>query len=216
MRKITRAEFNKVVESNCGMSSVRIRRKHLSRYKKQSAQYTVTGLTVLTSSNNLLSCSDAGHWLFSGRKWIDPADLDGRTMLDLHYHNLSILFPAFAAACSRDRLVDAVAGIIDRWSHHSSAATAGDGDPAIADSTHGGPAKYDVWPTMAIWPEASSDGTPSSSEADTQSADWPASGWSDPSALWLPAAGRCHSSSVAAAGDNTGFCEAFGGSIPWS
>jgi hypothetical protein len=69
------------------------------------------------------SCSDAGNWLFSGRKWIDPADPDGRTMLELHHHNLSILFPAFTAACSLDRLIDALATVIDSWSRHTDAAT---------------------------------------------------------------------------------------------
>ncbi len=67
------------------------------------------------------SYSDAGNWLFCGRKWIDPADPDGRAKLDLHYHNLSILFPAFTSACSLDRLVDAVAAVIDSWSRHDGA-----------------------------------------------------------------------------------------------
>jgi hypothetical protein len=62
--------------------------------------------------------SDAGDWLFSGRKWIDPSDPDGRTKLDLHHHNLCLLYPAFAAACSCDELVAAVAAVIERWSRH--------------------------------------------------------------------------------------------------
>ncbi len=36
MRKITRAEFNKLVEKKCGLTSVRIRRKDINRYKIQS------------------------------------------------------------------------------------------------------------------------------------------------------------------------------------
>jgi hypothetical protein len=66
--------------------------------------------------------SDAGNWLFSGRKWINPADPDGRTKLDLHYDNLCLLFPAFAAACSRDQLIEAVSAVIERWSRHGAAA----------------------------------------------------------------------------------------------
>ena len=65
--------------------------------------------------------SDAGNWLFSGRKWIDPADPDGRTKLELHHNNLCLLYPAFAAACSCDRLIEAVAAVIDRWSRHGRA-----------------------------------------------------------------------------------------------
>ncbi len=66
--------------------------------------------------------SDAGNWLFSGRKWIDPSDPDGRTKLDLHHNNLRLLYPAFAAACSCDRLIEAVASVIERWSRHGGAA----------------------------------------------------------------------------------------------
>jgi hypothetical protein len=65
--------------------------------------------------------SDAGNWLFSGRNWIDPADPDGRTKLELHHNNLCLLYPAFAAACSCDRLIEAVAAVIDRWSRHGRA-----------------------------------------------------------------------------------------------
>ncbi len=53
-------------------------------------------------------CSDAGNWHFSGRKWIDPADPDGRIKLELHHNNLCLLYPAFAAACSCDRFIEAV------------------------------------------------------------------------------------------------------------
>ena len=66
-------------------------------------------------------CSDAGNWLFCGRKWIDPADPDGRAKLDLHHYNLSVLFPGFASACSLDRFIDAVAAVIDSWSRHAAA-----------------------------------------------------------------------------------------------
>jgi hypothetical protein len=66
-------------------------------------------------------CSDAGNWLFTGRRWINPSDQDGRTKLDLHHNNLCLLYPAFAAACSCDRLIDAVAAVVERWSHHDSA-----------------------------------------------------------------------------------------------
>ena len=78
-------------------------------------------------------CSDAGNWLFCGRKWIDPADPDGRTLLELHHHNLSILFPAFAAACSRDRFIDAVAGVIESWSRQTAAAAAAGRRPSVVD-----------------------------------------------------------------------------------
>jgi hypothetical protein len=78
-------------------------------------------------------CSDAGNWLFCGRKWIDPADPDGRTLLELHHHNLSILFPAFAAACSRDRFIDAVAGVIESWSRQTAAAAAAGRCPSVVD-----------------------------------------------------------------------------------
>ena len=66
--------------------------------------------------------SDAGNWLFGGRKWIDPADPDGRTKLELHHNNLCLLYPAFAAACPCDRFIESVAAVIDRWSRHGSAA----------------------------------------------------------------------------------------------
>jgi hypothetical protein len=81
-------------------------------------------------------------------------------MLDIHHNNLSILFPAFAAACSCENLVDAVAGVIGRWVHHSSAAPAGVGDPAMADSAHGRHASHVMWSTPEF-----SDGTLIASEA---------------------------------------------------
>ncbi len=70
----------------------------------------------------LNNCSDAGNWLFSGRKWIDPTNPDGRTKLNIHHHNLCLLYPAFAAACSCDRLIAAVSAVIERWSRNGSAA----------------------------------------------------------------------------------------------
>jgi hypothetical protein len=66
-------------------------------------------------------------------------------MLDLHYHNLAVLFPAFAVACSRDQMVNAVARLIDRWTHHSSALTDGKGDAAITESTHGDISGEAMW-----------------------------------------------------------------------
>ena len=78
-------------------------------------------------------CSDAGNWLFCGRKWIDPADPDGRTKLELHHHNLSILFPAITAACSRDRFIDAVAAVIESWSRQTAAAAAAGRRPSVVD-----------------------------------------------------------------------------------
>ena len=73
----------------------------------------------------VISCSDAGNWLFRGRRWIDPADPDGRTMLELHHHNLSILFPSFTAACSLDRFIDVVAAVVDSWSRQADIAAEG-------------------------------------------------------------------------------------------
>ena len=61
-------------------------------------------------------CSDAGDLLFCGRKWIDPADPDGRTKLDLHHYNLCALFPAFAAACPRAQFLSTVAAVAESWS----------------------------------------------------------------------------------------------------
>ncbi len=69
-----------------------------------------------------IQCSDAGNWLFCGRKWIDPADPDGRTKLELHHNNLCLLYPAFAAVCSCDSLIEAVTAVFERWSRHSAAA----------------------------------------------------------------------------------------------
>jgi hypothetical protein len=70
-------------------------------------------------------CSDAGDWLFCGRRWIDPADPDGRTKLDIHYHNLCALYPSFAAACSHDRFLSAVAAVVEGSPHaaHDEAGT---------------------------------------------------------------------------------------------
>ena len=60
--------------------------------------------------------SDAGDLLFCGRKWIDPADPDGRTKLDLHHFNLCALFPAFAAACPHTRFIAAITAVTESWS----------------------------------------------------------------------------------------------------
>ncbi len=75
--------------------------------------------------------SDAGNWLFCGRRWIDPSDPDGRIKLDLHYHNLCALFPAFATDCSHDRFIGAVSAVIDSWSRHAEA----ESDPPSVDPT---------------------------------------------------------------------------------
>ncbi len=75
-------------------------------------------------------CSDAGNWLFCGRKWIDPADPDGRAKLDLHHYNLSVLFPGFASACSLDRFIDAVAAVINSWSNHAAATNFEESSPS--------------------------------------------------------------------------------------
>jgi hypothetical protein len=83
----------------------------------------------------LVECSDAGNWLFCGRRWMDPADPDGRITLDLHYHNLCALFPAFAAACSNDRFIGAVTAVIDSWSRHAAAADAESDPPSAGTGT---------------------------------------------------------------------------------
>jgi hypothetical protein len=87
---------------------------------------------LLIDPDLLAATSDAGNWLFCGRKWIDPADPDGLIKLDIHYHNLCTLFPAFPAACSHSRFIGAVAAVIDSWSPHAAAAheEAGLGPPA--------------------------------------------------------------------------------------
>jgi hypothetical protein len=81
--------------------------------------------TQADKADMLYQCSDAGNRHFRGRKWIDPADPDGRTKLEFHHQNLSILFPAFASACPQERFIAAVAGVVDRWLHGSSAVIAG-------------------------------------------------------------------------------------------
>jgi hypothetical protein len=124
--KLAHAEFNKLIESHCGMQSVRIRRSGISRLPPlsthcQSKSVLKETVSIDVSTKLMIparSCSDAGNWLFSGRTWIDPADPDGRAKLDLHYDNLSILFPAFTASCSLDRLIDAVAAVVHSWSRH--------------------------------------------------------------------------------------------------
>jgi hypothetical protein len=55
-------------------------------------------------------------------------------LLDLHHDNLCILFPGFASACSRDRFIDTIAAVIDRWSRNSAAADC-EGGPPSADCT---------------------------------------------------------------------------------
>ena len=95
-------------------------------------------------------CSDAGNWLFCGRKWIDPADPDGRAKLELHHHNLSVLFPAFASACPLERFIAAVAGVIDRWSRHSIAAAGREGGPSVDNMVPGRVAGDAVWSTSAF------------------------------------------------------------------
>ncbi len=55
-------------------------------------------------------------------------------MLDLHHHNLCILFPAFAAACTHDRFIDAVTAVTDSWSRRAAAEPAGSDTPSAAAS----------------------------------------------------------------------------------
>jgi hypothetical protein len=69
----------------------------------------------------LFPCSDAGDLLFCGRKWIDPADPEGRTKLDLHHFNLCALFPEFAAACPHDRFIAAIAAVTESWARPTQA-----------------------------------------------------------------------------------------------
>ena len=145
----------------------------------------------------MMNQGDAGDWLFCGRKWIDPADPDGRTKLDLHHHNLSILFPAFASACPRERFLAAVAGVIERWSQHPSAATAAETDLPVADVVPERTAGDATWsPT-----EAGSDSAPCASEADL--AGWPDSDPSpDPATSWSPDAdgGGCRAAAATSDG----------------
>ena len=76
----------------------------------------------------------AGNWLFSGRRWLDPADQDGITKLRLNYHNLCNLFPAFAAACPASRFIAAVADVADSWRRHAAVRISGiAGFMSIAD-----------------------------------------------------------------------------------
>ncbi len=91
-------------------------------------------------------CSDAGNRLFCGREWIDPVDPDGRTLLEIHYQNLSILFSAFAAACARERFIDA-------W---STAPPPQDGSPPLTcRRTRRTTAGYGRFPTPCRWVTAS-------------------------------------------------------------
>ena len=93
--------------------------------------------------------SDAGSWLFCGRKWIDPADPDGRDKLDIHHFNLCVLFPPFAAACPHDRFVDAIATVAESWSQPMRAVADAGRCRTLADFAPDSPPSYNPISLMA-------------------------------------------------------------------
>ena len=59
--------------------------------------------------------SVAGNWLFSGRRWRNPAAVDDRAALSAGYNNIVAAFPAFSC-CPRDRFLKVVGEVCASWS----------------------------------------------------------------------------------------------------
>jgi hypothetical protein len=59
--------------------------------------------------------SSAGNWIFSNRRWLNPANPYDRARLDASYDALCAAFPAFAA-CPRAHFLACIAGVAS--THH--------------------------------------------------------------------------------------------------
>ena len=59
--------------------------------------------------------SVAGNWLFSGRRWRNPAAASDRAALSAGYNDLVAAFPAFSC-CPRDRFLKIIGETCASWS----------------------------------------------------------------------------------------------------
>ena len=72
-------------------------------------------LQLCSPPNDIHLSRVAGTWLFADRSWLDPADIDDHTALEVNYDNLCLLFPTFAAACRLDRFLEVLADVSGSW-----------------------------------------------------------------------------------------------------
>jgi hypothetical protein len=57
----------------------------------------------------------AGHWLFSHRRWLDPLNHADRAALDANFADLCCAFPPFAASCDATRFLESLLDISAAW-----------------------------------------------------------------------------------------------------
>ena len=63
--------------------------------------------------------SVAGHWLFSRRRWLNPADDDDRRALEEGYHRLCDMLPAFKA-CLLSTFLQVLGKTVETWARRAS------------------------------------------------------------------------------------------------
>jgi hypothetical protein len=56
----------------------------------------------------IIGCSNAGHWFYSNRRWLDPDDRDDLLALNTNYAALCVKYPVFSR-CSRSRFLSILA-----------------------------------------------------------------------------------------------------------
>mmetsp|Transcript_63258 Transcript_63258/g.169110 ORF Transcript_63258/g.169110 Transcript_63258/m.169110 type:complete len:309 (-) Transcript_63258:1062-1988(-) len=95
--RISRAEFNKIIQAECGFQVCRSRRK-------------------LTSS---VSC----NWIFRDRRWLLPSDPSDHAKLLDNYAVLCATFPDFHTTCPASSFLSTLYDITTRWAHALATAT---------------------------------------------------------------------------------------------
>lgn len=68
-----------------------------------------------------LVASTAGHWVFSGRRWLDPEDPEDRSRLQARYLDLCAKFPTIDPTCDADRLLAVLSSFQRSWARRVAA-----------------------------------------------------------------------------------------------
>ena len=117
--KIGQPELNKLLQSECGFTCTRSRKRSTSRFSCANifsvcVSYYDTYTSCCIRLHKYFSCSVAGHWLFSRRKWLNPCAEEDYSTLVINYSNLCTLFPKFSK-CSQETLFNALTDLVQSW-----------------------------------------------------------------------------------------------------
>ena len=96
--------------------------------------------------------SVAGYWLFSGRRWRNPAVVDDRAELNAGYSYLVAAFPGFSH-CPYNRFIEVVGEVCDSWSRRF-------GEVSVSLALPSTPPLHATSPSAVQDTEAGRDGCP--------------------------------------------------------